>query len=187
MQFYLFGPHDVPTQGRTSHTKPSAISNRLVAIERRFWSTVDASAGGPVSTAQGVYVFDASSRNRRFMPWYVGKTETAFKTRFSAPDEKANLNELLLDLEPAALVRVWFYARVTPKGAIATGLCPRQSVDVLENMVIAAAYKRNPRLLNTHGKAMLRDLRIEGWPNAGDPQGKKRESVKEFRSMMGIS
>lgn len=187
MQFYLFGPYNVPTQGRTSHTKPSAISNRIVTIDSRFWSDVDASAGVPVSNAQGVYVFDAASRNRRAMPWYVGKTETAFKTRFSAPDEKANLNELLLDLENAALVRVWFYARVTPKGAIATGSCPRKSVEVLENMVIAAAFKRNPRLLNTHGKAMLRDLRVEGWPNAGDPQGQKKGTVKEFRSMMGIS
>lgn len=189
MRFRLFGPFPIPTQPRRNHTNPALISQRTVLLDAKFWEErVDGDTRPlEVSASHGVYVFDARYRNGTAKPWYVGLTENGFRTRISSPDERANLNELLIDMkDPRVILRLWLYARITETGQIARGTCPRGSVNVLENMVIAQAYARNPNLLNTHGKAMLRDLKIEGWPRAGDPRGRKADAVAEFREMMGI-
>jgi hypothetical protein len=171
MQFEIFGPYEIPRNGR------------LVSGSRRdhrpFWEEVESDCEG-LSFACGCYVLVI--RNRA---WYVGLAESqSFNPECFSSHKIVQYNAALQMVtgRPSLIL----IAKLTPQGRFAhPSVNGHRDAHFLENLLIGLALGRNPDLQNARGTGLLREMRVPGLLNTGRGQARALP-VQALKEALGI-
>ena len=170
MKFTIHHGYEIPRDGN--------LITRSARCRRKFWEEIEADVEG-LPEACGCYVL--SIRN---VPWYVGSAQKQdFKHECLSP-HKITLYDAAL---AAGLGKPYlhFIARRTPGGKFCkTSTTGYRDVLFLENMYIGMALQRNGNLQNVKGTALLRDMRVPGFVNTRQGEG-KAHAVQDLRTILG--
>lgn len=171
MRFEIYGPYDVPRNGRWV--------SRTRIDKRDFWDAVDGDVDS-LSSACGCYVFAVRGR-----VWYVGMAE-----RQSFWDECFSGHKVLQYNEALQLVtgqpELFFIAKVTPNGRFARpSTNGHREIPLLEKLLIGIALRRNPELQNIRGTTLLREMNVPGVLNTGQGQA-RAGTVQDLKHVLGI-
>ena len=125
--------------------------------------------------ACGCYVFAIAKKGGAAKPWYVGKTTTTFRFQCLSGD-KPTMYRTLLRKQSHGTPTMYLVAQVKPThGSFAK---PNKSaIEWLETLLIAQAYKRNPKLENIQKTDKLKNLEVIGF------LGDKREGGNPAASL----
>ena len=174
MRFDIFGPFEVDR--RANGLIAASASDR-----REFWEWVDDHVPG-LSAACGCYIF-AIKASRGTLPWYVGKAERQPFSRECLSSHKINhFNNAIAGRRGRPILL--FLPQLTKKGNFRKPTTStRKAISELESLLIGMAISRNPRMLNTKGTRMLRELTVEGFLNS--KRGKSGISARTLRGILG--
>lgn len=171
MQFEIYGPYDVPRNGRWV--------SRSRTDKRDFWNAVEEDAES-LSEACGCYVFAIRGR-----AWYVGLAERqSFCDECFSGHKVLQYNEALQSVSGNPSLH--FIAKVTPGNRFARpGANGHRDIRLLENLLIGVALRRNPELQNVRGTTLLREMNVPGVLNTRQGQG-RAGTVQNLRHVLGI-
>lgn len=171
MNFAVYGPFPIIRNGRNVA--------RDAKTKRAFWEVVDEEDDG-LSDACGCYVFVI--RNRA---WYVGKAEKqSFSRECFALHKIVQYNDALQEVQGrpsllliAKITRGNRFARPSARG--------HKDIDLLENLLIGAALRRNPRLQNIKRTKHLRQMHVPGVLNTRKGEGRSI-AVQALRGTLDV-
>lgn len=146
-----------------------------------YWEWVDDHVPG-LSQACGCYIF-AIKASRGTLPWYVGKAErqTFAKECFSS-HKIVHFNNAIAGRKGKPVIM--FIPQLTKTGNFRKPTStPRKAISELESLLIGMAISRNPKILNTRGTRMLRELTVEGFINS--ERGKGGSAARALRGILG--
>jgi hypothetical protein len=168
--FKVFGPYRLPRDD-AKHVAATAQDRS------KFWSAVAEIEPG-LPDACGCYVFSLKA-GRGSKPWYVGKAErSTFRTESLSPHKLNHFN--VITARHKGIPELYLLAQITPSGAFrAPTQAKRPAIRELESMLIGMGVARNPKLLNSQGTKMLKELRVEGFLNSSLA---KRGAAKSLRN-----
>ena len=171
MQFEIYGPYDVPRNGR--------LVSRTRSDKGEFWNAVDGDVEG-LSEACGCYVFAVRGR-----AWYVGMAERQCFWDECFSDHKVNqYNQALQSVSGQPYL--FFIPKVTPGDRFARpSPNGHRDIRLLENLLIGIALRRNPELQNIRGTTLLREMNVPGVLNTRQGQG-RAGTVQDLRHVLGI-
>jgi len=140
-----------------------------------------------LAEAFGCYVF-AMRAGKGFTPWYVGKTDKAFRDECLAPHKLNYYNQVnvshargtpvLFLLPKITGERREFARRRTPSASAGS-----KDIEFLEQYLVALALNKNRDLRNARGTRFLRDMVVSGILNSpGRPSG----SATALRRCLGL-
>jgi hypothetical protein len=174
MRFDIHGPFELD---RSRNGLIAASAND----RRDFWGWVDEHVPG-LSGACGCYVF-AIQASRGTLPWYVGKAERQSFSRECLTSHKINhFNNAIAGRRGKPILV--FLPQLTKKGNFRKPTTTtRRAISELESFLIGMAISRNPKILNTKGTRMLRELTVEGFLNSD--RGKSGISARTLRGILG--
>jgi hypothetical protein len=170
MRFAIFGPYPIPRNDRAQ------ISNR----QTEFWDSVEKG----LKDAKGCYVFCIKgSGAANLKPWYVGKTTNSFAKECFQPHKLGAFNHALAGYERGAPYLI-FLAQMTPSKRFFQG-SSSNSIDFLENHLIAEALRANDELVNKRQTKFLREMIVPGLINS-PPGAAQTKSVAQLRACLGM-
>jgi len=147
-----------------------------------FWDEVEEARKG-LSKSFGIYIFATNEKATR-QPWYVGKTESSFHTRFGSHFRTEKILKKIKKECPGAKVEILFIAFTTPKrDGIAKITASRKSwLEYLETAMIGACMAANPKMLNNKKTLLLKKVAVPGF--LGDNPQKRDESAKALAALL---
>lgn len=160
MNFEVLGPFFIKT--------PNMITiDQIKELKKSIKEDADLTG---LLSGPGCYVFGVkSSRSKRVMPWYVGKAEKQSVLKEATNAAHLQMYNEVLNIYVRGRPALIFLPQVTPTGrpaALAKGSGKKPSVEFMEDWLIAAALKSNPRLINIKKTKMLNKLWVRGLFNA---------------------
>jgi hypothetical protein len=190
--FKPFGPFEI---SRTDETlAPDALAD--------MWQHANAQRKG-LSKGIGVYII-AAGDGKTLTPWYVGKSDTGFKSRLS---EKHHAFNVIAESKARGNLYLFLLAKVsTKRGTLskplkkklidadddvyksdeADGLRSRRrsrrSIGKLEFLLIGRCLERNPELVNDKDKSFHAGLVVSGYLN--DRNAEPSDTVRSLRIML---
>jgi len=173
-----FHPHEAVAMPRQ---ESGLIANDKDSLNS-FWARVDAQLDDDVSLGIGCYVFSVRA-GKGTLPWYVGKAEKqSFRFECFSAHKLNHYNNIVAARKGTPLLTL--IAKYSPtRRLVKPGNSEHRDIDFLETMMISAAIRRNPDVLNVRDTKLLRELTVPGMLNT--PQGKTHSSVVAFRELMG--
>ena len=153
-----------------------------------FWDEVTEKEAG-LESAIGVYIISVR-HGTSSKPWYVGKTDTGFRTRLVGHAASLRLFPGLNSRAPKGHLEVLFIAQRTrdgkgfksPRKSRRKSKKTKNSIDFLENLLIGACFAQNKDLLNVQKMAKYRDVSVPGLMN--DPKGKPKHPAEYLRKLL---
>jgi hypothetical protein len=120
-----------------------------------------------LENAIGIYILAIQQGKAAPKPWYVGKTDSGFKSRLT---RRHKLFQSLSKAPSIGSVHIFFLARVTPKtkkfmkasDVRRKGL---RSIDSLESMLIGSCLSQNENILNVKKMSLYKELHVPGYIN----------------------
>lgn len=149
---------------------------------KSFWEEVDNQDEG-LSSAIGIYIFSIRA-GKGILPWYVGKAEKRGFIKECFESHKichydnciaSRKGTPLLTLIPK-FTRNDFFA--SPNGK------EHSDISILEKMLIGSCLQKNRNLVNARDTKFFKSMVVNGYMNS--PQGGLSQSVKEFKSIIGV-
>ncbi|HEY0919857.1 hypothetical protein [Devosia sp.] len=161
MKFQPIGPLELPRDDKN-------LLNFDEYGRKTMWDDFEAEVGAPrLRDACGCYVF-AIRASKGMRPWYIGKAERqAFKNECFTAHKLEHYNRVLAASERGTPL-LFFYARKTPTRDVwskpsRTGY---RDVDLLEDLLIGAALRKNRELLNVQKTDLLMNMEVPGFLNS---------------------
>ena len=165
MKFDIYGPYQIPR------------GNKGTIIDgRKFWSDFE---NPKLARACGCYVF-AISASGSYRPWYVGKTETTFKSE-ALHDNKIKIYNRVLDKRTKGIPVLFLLPLMANQGKFSKAKDP--AILGLEDILISQAIARNPEAENSRGTKMLRGIEVVGFMNTS---GRAKNSALALRKTFGM-
>ena len=174
MRYEVYGPFEIDR-------KPTKQVDKKKLPE--FWDSVEDERRN-LSGAIGCYVF-AVGAGPGMKPWYVGQTKRSFKLECFEASKQLTYNDVLLE-RARSKPNLFLIAKLTeagrftkpPKNLKGSNL---KDIDVLEDILIAAAFRRNPEIKNIKGIKLVSEMVVPGIIN--NP-GKMSQSARAINDVM---
>ncbi len=132
----------------------------------------------------GCYIF-AIRAGRGVRPWYVGKTEAAFKKEVFQ-DHKFRLYWEALRERRKGTALLYFIAKHTPQGRLAkSSKNGHSSVGTLEELLIGTCLLRNAQLVNKKATKHFREIQVPGYMN--ESAGARSRKAKSLAQLLGVA
>ncbi len=172
MKFDIFGPFQVPRQN-------NGLLTRDARARRDFWLEIDEQEEG-LSGAVGCYVI--SVRN---VVHYIGLAERqAFCNECFSPHKVTKFDDAISEGRGNAMLHLVAkrtegqrFARPSPNG--------HKDIQKIEDFFIAYGLERNDGLLNKRDTAILREIKVPGFFNTGQGEG-RAHAVQSLVRIMGF-
>jgi hypothetical protein len=160
--------------------KKNGLVDRSQRAQKEFWDQVQKEvklADASLPSACGCYLF-AIRAGKGLKPWYVGIAQKqAFRDECFAIQKINAYNDAIADRRGKPLL--FLIAKRTPKGKMAKpGRNGHRDASFLEDVLIATARKRNPKLMNVKKTKFLKEMCVPCIMNT--PRGHPTQSEKEF-------
>ena len=172
MNFFVYGPFEVPRQNRYLVTRSSEDKND-------FWDSVEEDADG-LPEAIGCYVFYI-----RAIPWYIGLAERQpFRTECFSPHKITRYDSALS--KGAGNPQLILIAKLTPQARFARpSTNGHRDIRMLESLIVGMAVARNQSIENLKGTKLLRRMNVPGVLNTTRGQGRAL-AVQNLRRVLGV-
>lgn len=178
MRYETYGPLELP-RGYDN------LLNFSEYDRKTMWDDFEAEAAAPrLRDACGCYVF-AVRAAKGMRPWYIGKAERqAFKNECFTPHKVKRYNEILQSTKRGTPL-LFFFARKTPTRDVWSkpSALEYRDIDLLEDLLIGAALRRNKRLLNVQKTDLLRKMEVPGFINSR--RGKLNTTAAQMKALIG--
>ena len=167
MKFDVYGPFEIPRGERGT-----------IVDTHEFWDSFK-DEDAKLANACGCYVF-AIGATDSYKPWYVGKTENAFKSE-ALQDNKIKIYNRVLDKRSRGKPVLFLLPQITKGNKFAKG--DSDAIVGLENILIAQAITRNSEMENISKTRILRGVEVVGFMNTS---GRAKESALKLRKTFGV-
>lgn len=183
-RFISLGPYEIPTVPGERAIDFSCA--RDVVFEQ---AQFDANEHGDIKSAIGCYVFALSPPGGpAHWPYYVGRAsrQTLYRRLFQATDKPRLYQDIM---QNSGYVRAkplaYLLPLLTPTGRFAKLGTNCDIIGKAEYMLIGVALKRNWALWNSKNRKSHERFVVEG-VGANRTPGRERQSIRAFKSMMGL-
>ena len=159
--------------------------SRMISKDQKaLWINAEDDLAG-LSDAYGVYLFGiSSSGGSRIYPWYVGKTEKLRFRKKALNDRNQNLfNRVINDEYNRAKGHLYLLPLLTPSGRLSKSFSDK-TIDYLEKLLIAYAYRANTKLCNIQNTKLLKTLVVPGIINT--PQRPPYTPERTLKKTLGL-
>ena len=175
MRFVPYGPFDIPKG------KNGLIDTRKESLAE-LWAQVAVTGTDGLPQAVGCYIF-AVRAGKGLRPWYVGLAEKQpFQVECFSSHKLNHYNQAIAARKGTPFLTL--IARLTPGGNYAkASKTAHRDIRLLEEMLIGACLRRNPRLLNVKDTMLLKQMIVPGLIN--NPKGRVPSSVTHLRALLG--
>ena len=185
MKFHVYGPFTLkPSKSTNLITNESLVS---------LIGDVEETEEG-LSDACGCYVFGVKA-SKGIVPWYVGQAnKTALVKEALNSTNREKYNSVMTKSDgPTAMAKrhgtpiLFLLPNLTPQGRFAkktsksNGL---ESINFLEEWLIASALQKNPEMINDKKTYFLRNICVTGLFNG--ERGKATKSSSELKRALGL-
>ena len=133
----------------------------------------------------GCYIYSIKA-GKGFTPIYVGSTTKQSLGKEAFTDDKFIKCLIQMNYYKKGTLHITFIVpkdKVDDDTSTRRGRCPKKTIECLEKVLIAVAYRKNKYLMNKQNRC-LADFFINGALNS-DAGGPKKE-VTKFKNMMGL-
>lgn len=176
-RFEVYGPFEVP---RIRGDRRAIDSDRQRL--RDWWERLNEDCGIPLSQALGCYLFSIQA-GKGALPWYVGKTESAFEDECFKPHKLVAFHKAM-GMVARGTPHLTLLPNITPQGRLVRQSRNEQrQIIFLEEYLIDECVVRNPQLLNSRHTRLSRTLSVPGLinPSRGGTSAAAQKLVKLVR------
>lgn len=176
-KFQTYGPYELVR----------SLGEVKAASLEKLWSQA-AVDDKQLSAAIGVYIIAMKSNTANYVPWYVGKTDKGFSSRFKQHIRYRKSFGDIGRVPGNDPFHIFLIPRMTPlseefRKKTAPGEHVK-SIDRLEFMLIASCIAVNPHLLNRSNKVFHLGLSVPGYVN--DVKPTRNKSAKRLAKMLRV-